>query len=149
MPLFVLVILGENEVPDFGKTTTIAPREAGSFATTSLYPEVIMNLTARPTRSGITGRTPEIIFLPQPHYPFHRDAHIAPVPEGLVIIKKDAYPETLCGQPQVPGDKLPSPGNSFLLKVVPDAEVAQHLKESQVGGVAHDLNIGSAEAFLA
>ena len=45
--------------------------------------------------------------------------------------------------------KFPGPGNGLVLKIIADAEIAQHFEKSQVLGIAHRLNIRGAEALLA
>ncbi|OGO43088.1 MAG: hypothetical protein A2Z05_03905 [Chloroflexi bacterium RBG_16_60_22] len=69
--------------------------------------------------------------------------------ERLVVVEVDGYPELFRRQLHPVEEELPGPGDGLLLEVVADAEVAQHLEEGQVGGIAHRLDIGGAEALLA
>ncbi len=49
---------------------------------------------------------------------------------------------------QTLGYELPSPGDGFLLKIIADAEVPQHLKKGQMFVISDRIDIGSAETFL-
>ena len=99
MPVFILVILSEYQIPDLGKTPTIASRGAGSLPTANLFPKVIVNFTARPTRSGVAGWSPEVILFTESQYPLLMNTQLTLVMERLVIIKIDSYPQTLWRKP--------------------------------------------------
>ncbi|MBA7707628.1 hypothetical protein ES703_116504 [subsurface metagenome] len=147
--LFILVILSEYQVPDLRKTTTLAIRGTGRFATTDLFPEVIVNLTTGSTGSRITCRTPEVILLTKSQYFFCRNTCFLPVAERLVIIKIDSCPQAFWCKPQPLGSKLPAPGNSFFLKIIADTKVTQHLKKGKMFMVTYLLNISGAKTLLA
>ena len=148
MSFFILVILSEYQIPDLGKTTTLAIRGTGRLAATDLFPEVIVNLTAGSTGSRITSRTPEVIFLTKSQYFLCRDTCFLPVAERLVIIKIDSCPQAFWCKLQPLGNKLPRPGNSFSLKVVANTKVTQHLKKGKMFMVTYLLNISGAKTLL-
>ena len=69
---------------------------------------------------------------------------------GLIIVLIDRDIQAVCRDFQLLSQKLPRPGNDFLLEVVLEAEVAQHLKEAAMaGGDANALNIRGTDALLA
>ena len=69
---------------------------------------------------------------------------------GLVVVLVDGDIQAVSGDFQFLGQELPSPGNDFLLEVILEAEVAQHLKEAAVAGRDADaLNIRGTDALLA
>ncbi|MBA7670009.1 hypothetical protein ES703_78151 [subsurface metagenome] len=148
LALLVLVILGEDQVPDFGKAPAVAVGSAGRLTAADILAEVIVNLAAGPTGTAISGGPPVVVLLPEAQYSILGDTHPPPVAEGLVVVEVDGYPQTFRGQLQALGDELPRPANRLFFEVVADAEVAQHLEKGEVCGIAHRLDIGGAEAFL-
>ena len=77
-------------------------------------------------------------------------ANLAPEVEGLVVVQVDGGPEAVRGhgEPVLGGHQLPGPGDGLRLEVIADAEVAQHLEEGEVAGVAHRIDVAGAEALL-
>ncbi len=147
IPPFILVVLGEDQIPDFRKAAAAAGGAAVRLATTNT--EVIQNLTARPAGTAVSRRSPEVILLAAASNPPSRYPDIEPVIKSLIVVKEDRYPEALLRQVQTFGHEFPCPGDGLLLEVVAHAEVAQHLEESQVPGVSDRINVSGAEAFLA
>ena len=96
---------------------------------------------------------PEVVLLAQAHHVIRGDAHLlGPDLVGLVVflIYRDIEPVFGNGHPLLAGQKLPSPGDDLVLKIILEREVAQHLKEGAVpGGDAHPLDIRGADALLA
>ena len=69
---------------------------------------------------------------------------------GLVILLINRDVQAVSGNLEFLGQELPRPGNDFLLEVILEAEVAQHLKEAAMaGGDANALNIRCTDALLA
>ena len=66
----------------------------------------------------------------------------------LVVVLVDGRPQTLGIEPEVLRAQLPRPGDRFLLEVVAEGEVAEHLEERQVGLVADLLDVGRPEGLL-
>ena len=72
---------------------------------------------------------------------------------GVVVLAKDGDVEPVFGQAEVLGEQLPGEGDGFLLEVVAEGEVAEHLEEGVVAaGVADVLEIvvlaAGADALL-
>jgi hypothetical protein len=140
--------LSEYQIPDLGKATAVAIRFTFGAAAAKLFPQVIMNLAARPAGAGITNGTPEIILLSEPQYSLSGDTNLSPIREGFIVIQIDGCPESFLGQLQIVGDKLPRPENSFFLKVITNTKITEHLKECKVFAIAHRIYIGGSKAFL-
>jgi hypothetical protein len=145
----VLIVLGEYQIPYLGEATAVAIRLTFSFTTAQLFTEVIMNLAAWSTGTRIAHRTPKVVLFAESQYLPGGDADLSPIGEGFIIVKVNGYPEPLLRQFQILGNKLPSPGNSFLLKIITDAEITQHLEEGKVFAITHRIYISGAKALLA
>src|SRR5579872_2085300 len=82
-------------------------------------------------------------------YPVRRQADlIVPDGERLVVVREDGDAEALLVQAEHSRQELPRPVDHFLLEVVAEAEVAEHLEEGTVRVVAHAVDIAGAEALL-
>ena len=102
---------------------------------------------------------PEVILLAEAENPVLGDADIiAPDGKGFIIgrrrlvARKDRRIQTvrLKADPLRAGQKFPRPGNGFLLEVVAEREVAEHLKIRAVArGMTDVFNIARADALLA
>jgi hypothetical protein len=145
----VLIVLGEYQIPDFREATAVAIGLAFGFTAAKLFTNVIMNFAAWPTGTRVTNRTPEVVVFTEAQYLFPRNTNLSPMGEGFIIVKVNGYPEAFLGQLQIFGNKLPGPGNSFLLEVITDTEITQHLEEGKVFAITHRVYIGSTEALLA
>ena len=101
---------------------------------------------------------PEVILLAEAEDAVFGDAdHVAPDGEGLVICggrlvaREDGRIEAirLKADPLGAGQEFPCPGNGFLLEVIAEGEVAQHLKIRAVAGRMADVfNVAGADALL-
>jgi hypothetical protein len=98
-------------------------------------------------RAGAAGARvahgPEVVFLAQAEDAIlDETGHALPELERLVVLVEDGGLQALLGQPEVDGEQLPAEGDGFLLEVVAEGEVAQHLEEGVVPGRApHVLEI--------
>ncbi len=145
----VLVILGKDQVPYLLEAPALAVGPAVRLAAAGCFAEIVVNLAAGPARPGRARRPPEVVLLAAADNLCLRHADIPPVAEGLVVVEINSNPEFLGLQLHAFREELPGPGDGLLLEVVAHAEVAQHLEEGEVDGVADGLDIGSAEALLA
>ena len=79
--------------------------------------------------------------------------HAVGVPEldGLVVVLEDRHVEAVGGQAEVvlTGDELPGPRDGVGLGVATEGEVAEHLEEGEVAGVADVVDVVGAQALLA
>ncbi|MBA7581645.1 hypothetical protein ES708_23553 [subsurface metagenome] len=98
LALLVLVILGEDQVPYFGKAPAVAVGSAGRLAAADIFAEVIVNLATGPAGTAISGRPPVVVLLPEAQYSILGDADLPPVAEGLVVVEVDGYPQPFRGQ---------------------------------------------------
>jgi hypothetical protein len=140
--------LREYQVPYLGEATAVAIRPTFGLTTTKLFTQVIMNFTAWSTGTGIANRSPEVVLFAESQYLLRGDANLSPIGEGFIIVEVNSYPEPLLRQFQIPGNKLPGPGNSFFLKVITDTEIAQHLEEGKVFAITHRIYISGTETLL-
>jgi len=107
-----------------------------------------MDFTARPAGHLNRQRDPEVVGLPQADDALSGTPIISRhIPNCLVVIQVNSGPEPFLGTPNA-RNKLPCPGNGFLFKIVPHAEVAQHLEEGKVRGIPYRFDVGGAEALL-
>jgi len=141
--------LGEYQIPYLREATAVAIGLTFSFTTAKLFAQVIMNLAAWSTGPRIANGTPEVIFVAESQYPPGRNANLPPISEGFVIVKVNGYPQPLLGQLQMLGNKLPGPRNSFFLKIITHAEIAQHLEKGKVFAITHRIYVSGAKALLA
>ena len=94
---------------------------------------------------------PEVIGLAEAEDLFSGDADdLVPNLESLVIIQIDGGIQAVLLQAHHFGQELPAEGDGFLLEVITEGEVAQHLKVGTVAvGLADVLNIAGTDALLA
>ena len=80
------------------------------------------------------------------------NAGLDPEVVRLVVREEDRHPELVLGEAEAARllacQQLPRPRDSFLLEVIADAEVAQHLEEGQVVVVANLVDVRRAEDLL-
>ena len=147
--LAVGIILTEHEVPDLHEAVTVAADAAGRLAAAVLQAAVIVDLRAGAAGAGAV--LPEVVLLAQADHVVLRDADfLRPDVVGLVILLINRDVQAVSGNLEFLGQELPRPGNDFLLEVILEAEVAQHLKEAAMAGRDADaLNIRGADALLA
>jgi len=99
MPILALVILGKYQVPNLGKAAAITIWPTGGFATTNIFPKVIVNFTAGSTGPRTTGWSPEVILLTKSLDPMLRNTYFLPVAERFFVIKENSYPKLLWWEP--------------------------------------------------
>jgi hypothetical protein len=141
--------LGEYQVPYLGEPAAVTIGPTLSFTTAKLFTEVIMNFAARSAGARIANRPPEVTLFSESQYPPGGNANLTPISESFVIVKVNGYPQPFDRQLQIPGDKFPSPRNSFLLKIIADAEIAQHLEEGKMFTITHQVYISGTKTLLA
>src|SRR6267378_261049 len=139
----------EDEVPDLEKAIAVlAVRPAVWPPAAVLFAPVVVDLGVGPARPGGTGR-PEVVFVTKPADPLGRDAGLLPDLEALVIVVVDAGPKPHLFELQLFRQELPGVGDGFLLEVVTEGEVPEHLEEGQVMAVmAHHVDVHRAEYLL-
>ncbi len=67
---------------------------------------------------------------------------------GLVVVEVDGDVEALGRDLKHTGEELPGKADRSLFRVVPEAEVAQHLEGGAVGEVTDLFNVGRTETAL-
>ena len=141
--IFSAVVLDEDEVPQLhearaadvdgahvpGHVLHVAQRRAA----------IDVDLGARATRTDLA-HLPEIILLVEALDVRRVDVgEITPQGFGLAVGAVDGGVELVLGKLPHLGDELPGPGDRFLLVVVAERPVAEHLEEGVVVAVAPDL----------
>ena len=94
---------------------------------------------------------PEVILLAKAEDPLCGDAHVlVPDLKGFVVIQIDGGIEPLRVQPADIRQEFPAPGDGFLLEIIAEGEVAQHLKIRAVAGRLADIfDVPRPDALLA
>ena len=147
----VAVVLHEHEVPDLEPAVALAFHAEARAARLDLGAgEAValeeVDLRAGPAGAGVA-HGPEVVFRPQLQDAVRGDVH---QPEavrlrvaghaGLTLEDRDRQP--VLGEAHVAGEELPREGDPFLLEVVPEREVPEHLEEGVMArGVAHVLEV--------
>lgn len=149
------VVLGEDQVPDLHEPVP-APRVGAGLVRGAVgRAPVVEDLragTRRPVRPvGDGPARPVVLVLAEAADSLLGDPHeVAPDLVGLVVVLKDRDPEAPGVKLEVLGEELPGPEDGLLLEVVPEGEVAQHLKVGVVpAGAAHVLYVPHPQALLA
>src|SRR5207244_2732557 len=108
------------------------------------------HLAVRSAQSG-RPRSPEVALVAQPEDLLRRQEseRLGPDLVGLVVARVHGGDELEPVEAEHLRQKLPAPVDRFLLPVVADAEVAQHLEEGLVVAIPSDLvDVGRAEDLL-
>ena len=144
------VVGHEHEVPDLEEVARVEvdlavgqQRLAGDVVA-----EVVVQLGARPARAGLAGVPVVPLLGAVAQDPLGGDAAAAPQRVGLVVVDEDGDPQPLGVDAELLGEERPGPLDRVALEVVAEGEVAQHLEEREVRGVADLLDVGGAEALL-
>ena len=144
--VLLAVVLREDEVPELEVAVAVVAGllalERGALVEVDLgagaagaggagRPEVVLGTEARDVVEGHALRVPEV--------------------DGLVVILEDRHVETVRGEAEVVrgGDELVGPGDGVCLAVASEGEVAEHLEEREVTGVADVVDVVGAQALLA
>ena len=147
----VVVKLGKDVVPDLHIAVAVAAGRAVRLAAAVFLAAVKIDLRAGAARAGAV--LPEVIVLAEAGDAALRDADlVAPDVERLVVlfIHGRVQPLWVEADPVRARQKLPRPGDGFMLEVVAEGEVAEHLKIRAVArGLADVFNVAGADALLA
>ena len=112
-------------------------------------PPVIMYFRAGPGRPLRAGRPPPVILVPVAVNPLHRNPDfIPPNRKGFIIVQVNGHIKPFRRQPEKLRHQLPGKPRRPLLEIIPDAEIPQHLKKSQMLMIPHLVNVGSPKALL-
>ena len=145
--VFVLVVLREDQVPQFQVPAAVAAGAAGRFAAAAFLAQVDVDFGAR--AAGAAADLPEVVLQAYDMVIGHPD-DIMPDLVGLVVLRVDRDIQFVRRQFQFLRQELPAPGNDLLLEIIAEGEIAQHFKECMVARrMAHVLDIARADALLA
>ena len=94
---------------------------------------------------------PEVVFLAKAEDTLRRDTLLlVPDLESFIVILVDGRVQTVGIQTNHFRQELPGPCDRFLLEIIAEGKVTQHLKESAVtGSLTYILNITGTDALLA
>ncbi len=150
----LLVVLHEHQVPILQEALVLLTGEILRAAV--LDAAVHVQLRARAARAA-GARLPEVLRARAGHDPLAWDAQLQPLldrllvraePEAVVALKH-RHPDVLLVEPEDVPRKLPRERDGLALEVVPEGEVAEHLKEGQVAcGVADVVDVHRAKDLL-
>ena len=147
----VVVKLGKDVVPDLHIAVAVAAGRAVRLAAAVFLAAVKIDLRAGAARAGAV--LPEVIVLAEAGDAALGDANlVAPDVERLVVlfIHGRIQPLGVEADPVRARQKLPRPSDGFMLEVVAEGEVAEHLKIRAVArGLADVFNVAGADALLA
>ena len=147
----VVVELGKDVVPDLHIPVAVAARCTVRLAAAVFLPAVKVDLGAGAARAG--AMLPEVVVLAEADDTRFRNPDlIAPDIECLVVvfIYGRIQPRRVETDPVRRGKKLPRPCDRFVLEVVAEGEVAEHLEICAMArGFADVLNVAGTDALLA
>ena len=154
LPFAYLIIFHEHVVPDLQILAAVAAGLA--VGTAGGAAGIVEDLRVGAAGAGEPGGAPPVVLLGQVHDVGGVHAHLHPpvvgdrVPGRVRVAFEAGEGEFILGdaQPLLVGQELPAPGDGFLLEVVAQRPVAQHLKEGAVGGVADLVDVAGADALL-
>ena len=146
--LTIVIKLREYDVPDFHVTVALAAHDV-LRAVSVLLTTIIVDLGTWSARSGAV--LPEVVFLTELVDVVLRDMHhILPDVIRLLIVYINRRIQTVRIQADTLGQELPCPWNRFLLEVIAEREVSEHLKEGTVAGcLTNILQVTGTDALLA
>ena len=151
-----LAVVGlEHEVPDLEVPAALLAGIALVRWHARLRAAIDEDLTARPAEAG-RARRPEVRVVAlrevaeTEHLLWRKERQLLrPDVEGLVVVEVHRRDEGLRIDLELAGEELPPPGDRFLLPVIPDPEVPEHLEEGVVERVEpDDVEVRGAEALL-
>ena len=148
VPVSVVVKLREDIVPYFHEAIALAAHHilgAGAVR----FAAVIVNLGAGAAGAGAV--LPEVICLAEAVNALRCNADfIPPDIKGLVILLIDRGIEAIRLKSHNFGQKLPAPADGFVLKVIAEREISEHLKKGAVArGLTDIVDITRADTLLA
>ena len=149
-----LVVFHEHVVPDFEIFTAVAARIA--HCRTRCLAGIVKNFSIRAAGAGLAGRAPPVICFGQindvvriyalAHPTIMRD-RIA----GCMLIALKAgeiQQRRVYAKPACAGQKFPRISDGFLLKIIAERPVAEHLEKRTVRSIADLVDISGADALL-
>ena len=150
----VFVVLHKDVVPDF--QIPAAGAGGGAVRTAGLLIGDDEHLRVAAAGAGDAGGTPPVVRLRKEEQILLLHAAGAPqavaflVPGAVLVALEDREGQPVLRQAKVfrAGQELPAPGDHFLLEIVAQAPVAQHLEKGQMAGIAHVVDIPGADALL-
>ena len=147
--LAISIKLRKYVVPDLHVTIAVAAYGTSGLAAAISFSAVIVDLRAG--TAGACSVLPEVVFLAEAKDTLRRDALLlVPDLESFIVILVDGRVQTVGIQANHLGEEFPRPCDGFLLKVVAEGEVTQHLEECAVtGSLAYVLDITGTDALLA
>ena len=100
--------------------------------------------------AGTAAVLPEVILLTETDDALCGNAYlVVPDVESLVVVEIDGHPQLVLGQLKHLGAEFPCPRNSFVLEIVAEGEVSEHLEICTVTcGNTDPLDIRSTDALL-
>ena len=136
--IWCLVVLHENQVPKLHETITMRVAKRSAIGT-ECRAAIDMDLATRATRAGVA-HLPEVVFVAESLNAIHRNTDLF-VPDRfrfvVAVVNRDPQPVAI--DTKRLGGQLPAPRDDFLLEVVAETEVAQHLEEDEMPLGATDI----------
>ena len=147
--LSVIFELCENIIPDLHETVAVASGFRVIFIRHILFATVIIHFRTR--TAGTCAMLPEIVFLTELIDTLLRNADlVAPDSQGFIVIEINRGIETVRIKSDDVRQKFPCPVDRFPLKIIPEREVSEHLKECAVTcGMSDIVNIARTDTLLA
>ena len=149
--VLLAVVLREDEVPELEEAVAVVAAGAAVLAAAAeLLALVEVDLGAGAAGTGGAGG-PEVVVRAEAGDVVIGDALLVPELDGLVVVLEDGHVEALGRKAQVlgVGDEVIGPGDGVGLGVAAKGEVAEHLEEREVRGVADVVDVVGAQALLA
>ena len=144
--IIIFVVLDKDQIPQLKIAPAVAVHTTNVsgivLAVTGILSPINMDFTARATGPGIA-HFPEIILAAKIDDVLRIYVrYLSPIARRLLVgfqlaffVFEDRSPEPVFGQPPYLGQQLPGPGDGFLLVIIAERPIAQHLEEGVVVGI--------------
>src|SRR5690606_38256738 len=133
-----LLVLHEDEVPEFKKAVAVFLRAAGRAAPDVLA-AIYEDLGAWAAGAGIAHR-PEIVRSRDADDAVIRKAgDLLPVAGGFVIRVIDSDKEPVLRQAEIPGDQIPGKLDGPFLEIIAEGKIPEHLEIGEMAGRITDI----------
>ena len=127
--IFLFIVLGKYEIPDFQITIAVAADSTVRRAATALFAKIDVNLRVRATRTRAD--FPEVVI--EFYDMILRETWLGfPNFDCFIIIRINRYPKFVLRQLDNFRQEFPSPRDSLTFEVIAKRKVTQHLEESLV-----------------
>lgn len=147
-----LLILHEDEVPDFDETVAILFRRTGR-STPDMIAMVVEDFRTGTAGTGIAHRPEIVAGRNADDAVIGKTGDLLPEIKGLIVGMINRDQQAVAVDAEFLGDQVPGMGDRFFLEIIAEGEVTEHFEEGMVtGGITDIVEIvmlaAGAHAFL-